>query len=106
MPTLKSELYMRKYLLGTAMARPLIAKLVEVAERRCRYIAHGCTGKGNDQVRFELTIKALNPDIKVIAPWREWNINPGGSSGLRLQEVFPFLFLKSAHIVWTEISGI
>ncbi|MDD4503629.1 MAG: argininosuccinate synthase [Clostridiaceae bacterium] len=77
MPTIKSgAIYEEKYLLGTAMARPLIAKkLVEVAEKEgAKYIAHGCTGKGNDQVRFELTIKALNPDIKVIAPWREWSI--------------------------------
>jgi argininosuccinate synthase len=77
MPTIKSgAIYEGKYLLGTAMARPLIAKkLVEVAEKEgAKYIAHGCTGKGNDQVRFELTIKALNPDIKVIAPWREWSI--------------------------------
>ncbi|HYF81479.1 MAG TPA: argininosuccinate synthase [Clostridia bacterium] len=77
MPTIKAgAVYEGKYLLGTAMARPLIAKkLVEVAEKEgAKYIAHGCTGKGNDQVRFELTIKALNPDIKVIAPWREWNI--------------------------------
>ena len=77
MPTLKSgAVYEGKYLLGTAMARPLIAKkLVEVAEKEgAEYIAHGCTGKGNDQVRFELSIKALNPNIKVIAPWREWTI--------------------------------
>lgn len=77
MPTLKAgAIYEDKYLLGTSMARPLIAKkLVEVAEKEgAKYISHGCTGKGNDQVRFELTIKALNPDIKVIAPWREWTI--------------------------------
>jgi argininosuccinate synthase len=76
-PTIKSgAIYEDKYLLGTSMARPLIAKkLVEVAEKEgAKYIAHGCTGKGNDQVRFELTIKALNPDIQIIAPWREWNI--------------------------------
>lgn len=76
-PTIKSgAIYENKYLLGTSMARPLIAKkLVEVAEKEgAKYIAHGCTGKGNDQVRFELTIKALNPDIQIIAPWREWNI--------------------------------
>ena len=77
MPTLKAgAVYEDKYLLGTSMARPLIGKkLVEVAEKEgAKYIAHGCTGKGNDQVRFELAIKALNPDIQVIAPWREWNI--------------------------------
>ena len=63
------------YLLGTAIARPLIAKhLVRIAEEeRAEAIAHGATGKGNDQVRFELTAYALKPDIKVIAPWREWS---------------------------------
>ncbi|MGD8945616.1 MAG: argininosuccinate synthase, partial [Desulfobacterales bacterium] len=62
--------------LGTSMARPLIAKkLVEVAEQEgADGIAHGCTGKGNDQVRFELTAMALNPKLKIIAPWREWEI--------------------------------
>lgn len=76
-PVLKSGcIYEGKYLLGTAFARPLISKkLVEIAEKEgAEYIAHGATGKGNDQVRFELTIKALNPDIKIIAPWREWDI--------------------------------
>ena len=76
-PVLKSGcLYEGKYLLGTSFARPLIAKrLVEIAEKEgADYIAHGATGKGNDQVRFELTIKALNPDIKIIAPWRIWDI--------------------------------
>ncbi len=76
-PLIKSgALYEGKYLLGTSIARPLISKkLVEIAEKEgADYIAHGATGKGNDQVRFELTIFALNPDIKVIAPWREWDI--------------------------------
>jgi argininosuccinate synthase len=76
-PTLKAgAVYEDKYLLGTSMARPVIAKrLVEIAEREnADAICHGCTGKGNDQVRFELTIKALNPDLKIIAPWRIWNI--------------------------------
>ncbi len=76
-PTLKAgALYQGKYLLGTAMARPIIAKkLVEIAAKEgAEYIAHGATGKGNDQVRFELTVKALSPDLKVIAPWREWEI--------------------------------
>ncbi len=69
-------LYEGKYLLGTSCARPLIAKkLVEVAKKEgADYIAHGATGKGNDQVRFELTIKALAPNVKVIAPWRIWDI--------------------------------
>lgn len=63
------------YLLGTSIARPLIAKhLVRIAEEEgAEAIAHGATGKGNDQVRFELTAYALKPDIKVIAPWREWS---------------------------------
>lgn len=69
-------IYERKYLLGTSIARPLIAKRqVEIAEQEgADAVAHGCTGKGNDQVRFELTYKALNPKLKVIAPWREWDL--------------------------------
>jgi argininosuccinate synthase len=68
--------YEHKYLLGTSVARPLLAKRqVEVALRTgCDALAHGCTGKGNDQVRFELTYKALAPHLRVIAPWREWSI--------------------------------
>ena len=68
--------YEDKYLLGTSIARPLLAKRqVEVAlETGCDALAHGCTGKGNDQVRFELTYKALAPQLAVIAPWREWDI--------------------------------
>ena len=69
-------IYERKYLLGTSFARPIIAKhQVKVAELEgADAVAHGCTGKGNDQVRFELTVQALNPRLKVIAPWREWDI--------------------------------
>ena len=68
--------YEKKYLLGTSFARPLIAKkLVEIAEAEgADAIAHGATGKGNDQVRFELSVKALNPDLAIIAPWREWEL--------------------------------
>jgi argininosuccinate synthase len=68
--------YEHKYLLGTSIARPLLAqKQVEVAlATGCDALAHGCTGKGNDQVRFELTYKALAPHLPVIAPWREWNL--------------------------------
>ena len=76
-PVLRSGcLYEGKYLLGTSCARPLIAKkLVEIAKKEgADYIAHGATGKGNDQVRFELGIKALAPNVKVIAPWRIWDI--------------------------------
>ena len=77
-PTLRAgAVYSRRYLLGTSMARPLIAKRqVEVARRfGADALAHGCTGKGNDQVRFELTFAALAPDLRVIAPWREWDIH-------------------------------
>ena len=76
-PTLKSgAMYEGKYLLGTSHARPIIAKsLVEVAHKEgATAICHGATGKGNDQVRFELAIKALDPSLKIIAPWRIWNI--------------------------------
>ena len=68
--------YEHKYLLGTSLARPVIAKhQVEVAVREgATAVAHGCTGKGNDQVRFELTYQALAPELKVIAPWREWSL--------------------------------
>ena len=68
--------YEHKYLLGTSIARPLLAKRqVEVALKTgCDALSHGCTGKGNDQVRFELTYKALAPQLVVIAPWREWDI--------------------------------
>jgi len=76
-PTLRAgAIYGRKYLLGTSMGRPLLARRqVEVARRiGADALAHGCTGKGNDQVRFELTYAAFAPDLPVIAPWREWDI--------------------------------
>jgi len=76
-PTLRAgAVYEHKYLLGTSFARPVLAKRqVEVALRAgADAVAHGCTGKGNDQVRFELTYKALAPQLKIIAPWREWSI--------------------------------
>jgi len=76
-PTLRAgAIYGRKYLLGTSMGRPLIARRqVEIARQvGADALAHGCTGKGNDQVRFELTYASFAPDLPVIAPWREWNI--------------------------------
>ncbi len=76
-PTMQAgAVYEQDYLLGTSMARPLIAKhLVEIAQlENCDAIAHGATGKGNDQVRFELTVMALAPELRIVAPWREWNI--------------------------------
>ena len=72
-----NTLYEGEYLLGTAIARPLIAKhLVQIAKKEKAFaIAHGATGKGNDQVRFELGAYALHPNVKIIAPWREWDLN-------------------------------
>src|SRR5689334_22228258 len=71
-----NALYEGQYLLGTSIARPLIAKRqIEIAEKvSADAVAHGATGKGNDQVRFELSYYALKPDVKVIVPWREWNL--------------------------------
>jgi argininosuccinate synthase len=77
-PTLRAgAVYEHKYLLGTSMARPVLAKRqAEIAlETGADAVAHGCTGKGNDQVRFELAYKAIAPSVKIIAPWREWTIN-------------------------------
>lgn len=76
-PTMKAgAVYENKYLLGTSFARPVIAKrMVEIAKKEgADAICHGCTGKGNDQVRFELTIKAFAPEMQIIAPWRIWDI--------------------------------
>ena len=75
-PCLKAGADYEKYLLGTSHARPCIAKgLAEIAKKEgADAICHGCTGKGNDQVRFELALKAFAPEMAIIAPWREWNI--------------------------------
>ena len=75
-PCIQGGVIYEEYLMGTAFARPVIAKgLVQIAkEKGADAICHGCTGKGNDQVRFELAIKRFAPDMKIIAPWREWNI--------------------------------
>ena len=75
-PSLKMGAIYEKYLLGTAFARPVIAKkLAEIAlEEGANAVCHGCTGKGNDQVRFELAVKHFAPEMKIIAPWREWSI--------------------------------
>ena len=89
-PTMRAgAIYEREYLLGTSFARPLIAKhMVEVAEmERADAVAHGCTGKGNDQVRFEVSTMALNPKLKTIAPWREWDIR-GREDALAYAEEF------------------
>ncbi len=75
-PTVKAGALYEEYMLGTSFARPIIAKrIVEIAKAEgADAICHGCTGKGNDQVRFELTIKAFAPDMPIIAPWREWEL--------------------------------
>ena len=75
-PAVKAGAVYENYLLGTSLARPIIAKrLAEIALKEgADAICHGCTGKGNDQVRFELSIKAFAPDMPIIAPWREWSI--------------------------------
>src|SRR5258708_22671727 len=76
-PTLQAQaIYESKYLLGTSIARPVIAKkVIEIAKKEgADAVCHGATGKGNDQVRFELAFKALMPHVKVIAPWREWEL--------------------------------
>ena len=108
-PTVKAgAVYEGKYLLGTSHARPCIAKrLVEIAKKEgATAICHGATGKGNDQVRFELTIKALAPEMKIIAPWRIWDIKS------REQEIeyaearnipIPVSKITTA---WTETYGI
>ncbi|MBQ7585564.1 MAG: argininosuccinate synthase [Desulfovibrionaceae bacterium] len=71
-----AAIYEGRYLLGTSIARPIIAKaLVDIAHKEgCQAVAHGATGKGNDQVRFELSVNALDPSLKVVAPWREWDL--------------------------------
>jgi len=97
-PTLRAgAIYERKYLLGTSMARPILAKRqVEIALREgADAVAHGCTGKGNDQVRFELTYKALAPHLKVIAPWREWNIRSR-------EEAIDYAYKKNIPITATK----
>ncbi len=89
-PTLRAgAVYEREYLLGTSFARPLIAKhMVEIAAlEKADAVAHGCTGKGNDQVRFEVSTMALNPKLKTIAPWREWDIR-GREDALAYAEEF------------------
>ena len=119
-PTLKAgAVYEDKYLLGTSFARPLIAKkLVEVAKKEgADAIAHGATGKGNDQVRFELTVKALAPHIKLIAPWREWDLDSRSAEieyakkhGIRLKSNTRRSMAspsrrKTRRIRWTATSG-
>ncbi|HSR30498.1 MAG TPA: argininosuccinate synthase [Anaerolineae bacterium] len=100
-PTMQAgAIYEGQYLLGTSFARPVTAKyMVKVAEQEgADAVAHGCTGKGNDQVRFELTVKALNPLLTVIAPWREWDIRSREDALAYAQEHnIPLSASKSAY---------
>jgi argininosuccinate synthase len=100
-PTMQAgAIYEGQYLLGTSFARPVTAKyMVKVAEQEgADAVAHGCTGKGNDQVRFELTVKALNPLLTVIAPWREWDIRSREDALAYAQEHnIPLSTSKSAY---------
>ena len=103
-PTMQTgAIYERDYLLGTSFARPLIAKrLVEIAQLEgADAVSHGATGKGNDQVRFELTVMALNPKLKIIAPWREWDIR-GRSDALDYAEEHNVPVKASADRIYSQ----
>lgn len=103
-PTMQAgALYERDYLLGTSFARPLIAKrMVEIAEQEgADAVAHGATGKGNDQVRFELTVMALNPRLRIIAPWREWTIR-GRQDALDYAEEFNVPVKATAERIYSQ----
>lgn len=110
-PCVKANaVYEGKYLLGTSMARPIIAKrLVEIARKEgATAICHGATGKGNDQVRFELTIKALAPDLKIIAPWRldTWKmVHVKQRLNTLKTEESPLPLRKATATAVTETSG-
>ena len=98
-PLIRSgAVYEGKYLLGTSIARPLIAKHQVLAAEQvgADAVAHGCTGKGNDQVRFELTYTALNPRLKIIAPWREWDIRSREDA---------VAYAKARHITLPDTTG-
>ncbi len=107
-PSIRANgLYEGKYSLGTALARPLIAKkLVEIAEKEgCYAVAHGCTGKGNDQIRFDVTSLALNPDLKVIAPVREWNLTRDQEVEYAKKHKIPFSPKKSTYSIDQNLWG-
>ena len=107
-PTLQAgAIYEKDYLLGTSMARPLIAKhLVEVAQLEgCDAIAHGATGKGNDQVRFELTVMALAPHLRIVAPWREWTIR-GRQDALEYAEEYNVPVKATADRIYSQDTNL
>ncbi|MDA4129348.1 MAG: argininosuccinate synthase [Thaumarchaeota archaeon] len=102
-----NSLYEGSYPLSTALARPLLAeKLVEVAEKEGAVaVAHGCTGKGNDQVRFDITVKAMNPSLKIIAPVREWNMNREDEITYALKNKIPIKPKKSVFSTDQNLWG-
>ncbi len=107
-PSIKANgLYEGKYPLATALARPLIAsKLVEVAEMEgASAVSHGCTGKGNDQVRFDVTIKALNPSLKIVAPVREWNMSRDQEIKYAKKHNIPIQIKKSVYSIDQNLWG-
>jgi len=107
-PSIKANgLYEGKYPLATALARPLIAsKLVEVAEKEgASAVSHGCTGKGNDQVRFDVTIKALNPSLKIVAPVREWNMSRDEEIKYAKKHNIPIQIKKSVYSIDQNLWG-
>ena len=107
-PSIKANgLYEGKYPLATALARPLIAsKLVEVAEKEeAPAVSHGCTGKGNDQVRFDVTIKALNPSLKIVAPVREWNMSRDEEIKYAKKHDIPIQIKKSVYSIDQNLWG-
>ncbi len=107
-PSIKANgLYEGKYPLGTALGRPLIAsKLVEVAEKEeCYAVAHGCTGKGNDQIRLDVTIRALNPSLKIIAPVREFNLTRDQEIDYAKSHNIPISQKKSVYSIDQNLWG-
>jgi argininosuccinate synthase len=102
-----NSLYEDTYPLSTALARPLLAeKLVQIANKEGAVaVAHGCTGKGNDQVRFDVTVKALNPSLRVIAPVREWNLNREEEIKFAQKHNIPISFKKSIYSVDQNLWG-
>jgi argininosuccinate synthase len=107
-PSIRANgIYEGKYPLGTALARPLIAsKLVEIAEKEdCFAVSHGCTGKGNDQVRLDVTIQALNPDLKLIAPVREWNLSRDQEVTYAKSHGLKYSLKKSTYSIDQNIWG-
>ena len=108
LPSIRANgLYQGMYPLGTVLARPLIAKkLVEIAKKEgADTVAHGCTGKGNDQVRFEVTVKYLDPHLKILAPVREWNLSRDEEEQYATKWKIPIKSEKSAYSIDQNLWG-